>query len=136
MDDKDWSDQEAMVKALEWQEANPIFAKAPTDWTNGAYYTGVYKAHEATNSDVFLNALTQMAIRNEWKPWERFYHADDLTICSSYLYLESLGVDGVNLQPTDTIIHDHLYKPHTWRSGTIDKNNPEGADAVILWWCV
>ena len=28
--------QQAMLKAMQWQEANPIFTKAPTDWTNGA----------------------------------------------------------------------------------------------------
>ena len=27
----------SMIKALEWQEAHPIFAIAPTDWTAGAY---------------------------------------------------------------------------------------------------
>ena len=92
----DWSDQEAMVMALEWQEANPIFAKAPTDWTNGAYYTGVYKAHQSTKDTVYLDALSQMAVRNEWKPWERYFHADDLAITSSYLYLKSIFVDGVD----------------------------------------
>ena len=38
----------SMIKALEWQEAHPIFAIAPTDWTAGAYYTGVTRAHQAT----------------------------------------------------------------------------------------
>jgi unsaturated rhamnogalacturonyl hydrolase len=51
-----------VVIALSWQEANPIFAKGPTDWTNGAFYIGVYKAHQATN---YLNVLSQMAVRNE-----------------------------------------------------------------------
>ncbi len=50
--------EQAMVKALQWQEANPIFSKAPTDWTNGAYYTGVTKAHQATGNRAFLDALT------------------------------------------------------------------------------
>ena len=43
-----------MIKALEWQEAHPIFAIAPTDWTDGAYYTGVARAHKATKDhDVY-----------------------------------------------------------------------------------
>ncbi|WP_020529050.1 glycoside hydrolase family 88/105 protein [Flexithrix dorotheae] len=123
-------DQSAMIKALEWQEANPIFAKAPTDWTNGAYYTGVYRAHKVTKDEHFLNALKDMSIRNEWKPWERFYHADDLTICASYLYLKSIGIDGVNLQPTGSIIKDHLYKPHAWKEGTA-----KGGKIILWWWC-
>jgi rhamnogalacturonyl hydrolase YesR len=117
-----------MIMALEWQEQHPIYAKAPTDWTNGAYYTGVYRAHQATADTNYLQALKAMSIRNEWKPWERYYHADDITICASYLYLNSLGLDGVDLQPTEAIIQDHLYKPHEWRDGTA------AGDKVILWW--
>jgi rhamnogalacturonyl hydrolase YesR len=124
------TDEQAMEMAMKWQEANPIFAKAPTDWTNGAYYTGVYKAHQATGNPVYLDALNQMAVRNNWQPWERFYHADDITICSSYLYLNALGVDGVNLQPTDSIIHNHLFKPHEWKDGT----NKTGK-VILWWWC-
>jgi unsaturated rhamnogalacturonyl hydrolase len=116
-DNTNWSDQEAMVMALTWQEANPIFAKRPTDWTNGACYTGVYKAHQATKDSNYLDALSQMAVRNEWKPYERYFHADDLAITSSYLYLKTLALDGVDLRPTDTIIKQHLYKPSDWREG-------------------
>jgi unsaturated rhamnogalacturonyl hydrolase len=123
-----WDDTVAMIKAMQWQEINPIFARGPTDWTNGAYYTGVYRAHQATKNETFFKVLVQMAERNEWKPWERFYHADDLTICSSYLYLESIGLEEVNLQPTDTIIHQHLFKPHEWKEGV------EGRPQQILWW--
>lgn len=125
-----WTNQEAMLLALEWQEANPIYAKAPTDWTNGAYYTGVYKAHQSTKDQTYLDALVNMGVRNEWKPWERFYHADDLTICSSYLYLKSLGVEEANLQPTDTIIYEHLFKPHAWKEGT-----RKGNQKILWWWC-
>lgn len=125
-----WTDEEAMIKAMQWQEQNPIFAKAPTDWTNGAYYTGVYKAHQSTGNEIFLDVLLNMAERNEWKPWERFYHADDLTICSSYLYLASLEIEGVNLQPTDTIIFKHLHEPHEWKTG-----EDKGAKKILWWWC-
>lgn len=65
--------KQAMLRAMTWQEANPIFAKAPTDWTNGAYYLGVVKAHQATKDKTFLDVLNAMAVRNAWKPWERFF---------------------------------------------------------------
>ncbi len=119
--------EEAMVKALAWQEANPIFAKAPTDWTNGAYYTGVAKAHAATQNPVFLDALKAMGVRNNWQPWERTFHADDIAISYSYLYLNQIDSSGVNLQPTETFIHDHLNKVEPWKGG-------EGAKQRILWW--
>jgi rhamnogalacturonyl hydrolase YesR len=122
--------EEAMAKALAWQEANPIFSKAPTDWTNGAYYTGVTRAHQATGQKIYLDALTSMASRNAWQPWERFYHADDLVICYSYLYLNSLDPGKADLKPTEQIIKDHLYKPHSWREGVED-----GDQKILWWWC-
>jgi unsaturated rhamnogalacturonyl hydrolase len=51
-----WDDTKAMIKALQWQEQHPIFALAPTDWTNGAYYIGVTKAYQATQDPIFLAA--------------------------------------------------------------------------------
>jgi rhamnogalacturonyl hydrolase YesR len=131
--------QQAMLKAMQWQEANPIFTKAPTDWTNGAYYVGVVKAHEATKSKEYLGALQAMAIRNNWKPWERFYHADDMNICYSYLYLNTLGEANVDLAPTSTIIKDHLYKPYPWKNGETAnlKGNKETEikEKILWWWC-
>ena len=131
--------QQAMLKAMQWQEANPIFTKAPTDWTNGAYYVGVVKAHEATKSKEYLGALQAMAIRNNWKPWERFYHADDMNICYSYLYLNTLGEANVDLAPTSTIIKDHLYKPYPWKNGENAnlKGNKETEikEKILWWWC-
>jgi rhamnogalacturonyl hydrolase YesR len=131
--------QQAMLKAMQWQEANPIFTKAPTDWTNGAYYVGVIKAHEATKSKEYLGALQAMAIRNHWKPWERFYHADDMNICYSYLYLNTLGEANVDLAPTSTIIKDHLYKPYPWKNGEAAnlKGNKETEikEKILWWWC-
>lgn len=122
--------ESSMVKAMEWQEANPIQAKAPTDWTNGAYYTGVVRAHQTTNDKKYLDALINMGNRNNWQPWERFFHADDLAICYSYIYLKSIGASGVNLQPTEAIIDDHLNKPHEWKTG-----EKEGDQKILWWWC-
>ena len=64
------------------------------------------------------------------RPWERFYHADDLVISYSYLYLHNLGEPNVNLQPTEKFIDDHLNKPHEWREGVED-----GDQKILWWWC-
>ncbi len=122
--------EKSMIKAMEWQEQHPIFAAAPTDWTNGAYYVGVTKAHQATDNPIFSAALKTMGYRNQWKPWDRFYHADDIIISYSYLYVNSLSKNLVNLEPTDSFIQDHLYKPHEWRSGIRDKDQ-----RILWWWC-
>jgi rhamnogalacturonyl hydrolase YesR len=136
---KSASTDQVMLKAMQWQEANPIFTKSPTDWTNGAYYVGVVKAHESTKNKEYLGALKSMAVRNNWKPWERFYHADDMNICYSYLYLNTLGETNVDLAPTSTIIKDHLYKPYAWKNGGHEnlKGNKETEikEKILWWWC-
>lgn len=126
---KDSDTKNAMLKAFNWQQLNPIQAKSPTDWTNGVYYLGVVKAHEATVNPVYLEALKEMSERNKWQPWERFYHADDLTITYSYIYLKSIGEEA-NLAPTAQIIKDHLYKDHPWRSGAETDQKK-----ILWWWC-
>ena len=118
----------AMLKAMRWQEANPIQAKSPTDWTNGAYYLSLVKAHEATGDTAYMETLKRMARRNAWKPWQRFYHADDIIITYSYMYLKQQGDIAADLGPTEDMLKDHLYKPHEWRAGT------ETSEKKILWW--
>lgn len=118
----------AMLKALAWQEANPIYAKDPTDWTNGAYYTGVARAYESTNNPVFLQAIEDMGNRTEWKTWERYYHADDVAISYSYLVLDEQKPGIVDKEPTAKWIEDHLYKSHEWKEGT------RTDDKIINWW--
>lgn len=120
-----------MVKAMQWQEAHPIHAKAPTDWTNGAYYTGVVRAHQTTQNPTFLKALQDMGKRNNWQTWERFYHADDVTISYAYTYLATLGIKEVDLAPTRQYIQDHFHKDHAWKNGTAKQ--PE--KKILWWWC-
>ncbi|PQJ76588.1 glycoside hydrolase family 88/105 protein [Polaribacter glomeratus] len=120
--------EQAMVEALEWQEAHPIYAVDPTDWTNGAYYTGVARAHQETSNQTFIAALKTMGHRNAWKPFNRFFHADDIAISYAYIYINSTRKDLVNLEPTDTFIQQHLFDPHPWREGI------KGKDMQTLWW--
>lgn len=122
--------EEKMVQALEWQEAHPIYAHAPTDWTNGAYYTGVVRAHQVTKNQLFLAALKTMGYQNEWKTAGREHHADDIAICYSYLYVNSTRKDLVDFEPTDTFIQNHLYKSHPWKEGIKDKD-----EQTLWWWC-
>ncbi|GAA4291012.1 glycoside hydrolase family 88/105 protein [Aestuariibaculum suncheonense] len=126
----DDSIENSMVLALEWQEQHPIYSLDPTDWTNGAYYTGVVKAHQATNNQVFLAALKNMGHKNEWKTCFRYYHADDIAISYSYLYINKLRKHLVDLKPTDNFISDHLYKDHEWKQGS-----DEGDKKILWWWC-
>jgi len=124
------SDQVAMLAAFQWQERNPIFAKDPTDWTNGAYYTGVARAHKTTKNVAYLDAIEKMGKANSWNTWERFYHADDITISYSYVYLNEQRPGMVNLDPTHQWIQDHFYKDHAWKQGDRTKTKE-----ILWWWC-
>jgi unsaturated rhamnogalacturonyl hydrolase len=122
--------EQKLLKALAWQEANPIQAKAPTDWTNGAYYTGVMKAHQNTKNQAFYDAMLAMGKRNQWKTWERLFHADDVVISNAYLHLKDLGNSEVDLTATDRFIQAHLFEPQDWKVG---KGNKE--QVILWWWC-
>ena len=123
--------ESSMVKAMEWQEAHPIFALAPTDWTNGAYYTGVSRAHQVTKNPIFLAALKTMGYRNQWEPLYRTHHADDIAISYSYLYTNTTRQNLVDLDPTKKFLDIHLYEPDPWKNGT-DKNKEK---KILWWWC-
>jgi unsaturated rhamnogalacturonyl hydrolase len=126
--------KKSMIKALEWQEAHPIFAIAPTDWTEGAYYTGVTRAHKATKDMMYMAALKNQAYWNNWQTFDRLHHADDVAISYSYLYIDIN--DGrrnfVDLEPTKKFIDAHLYENDEWKAGT-DKSDM--GKTILWWWC-
>ena len=123
--------EKSMVRAMEWQEQHPIYALAPTDWTNGAYYVGVTKAHQATGNAIFLAALKTMGYRNQWKPLYRTYHADDITISYSYLYINTTRKNLVDLKPTEEFLQKHLFEPNKWR----DETDKDKTESILWWWC-
>jgi len=123
----------SMIKALEWQEAHPIFALAPTDWTAGAYYVGVSRAHRTTNNQIYEAALRNQGYHNNWQPYDRVFHADDIAIAYSYLYIEQTfkRKNFVDLEPTEEFLNAHLYEPNKWKDGT-DKQKMKN---ILWWWC-
>jgi rhamnogalacturonyl hydrolase YesR len=124
----------SMIEALEWQEAHPIFAIAPTDWTAGAYYTGVVRAHKATKDQIYMAALKNQGYHNNWQTYKRLHHADDVAISYSYLYIDMVDgrKDFVDLEPTKKFLDAHLYEDDNWKAGT-DKSK-EGK-TILWWWC-
>lgn len=74
-----------MLTVAKWQLANPKHKL--WDWTNGAFYAGVFAAYETTKSPDLMNAMLEMGEKNEWKPGPRFDHADDIVINQTYLDL-------------------------------------------------
>ena len=126
--------EKSMIKALEWQEAHPIFAIHPTDWTAGAYYTGVARAHKTTKNMMYMAALKNQAVNNNWETYKRLHHADDVAISYSYLYISKAERrrNFVDLEPTKKFLDAHLFEDDAWKSG---KNPGKEGKTILWWWC-
>jgi len=126
--------QKSMIKALEWQEAHPIFAIHPTDWTAGAYYTGVARAHKTTKNMMYMAALKNQAVSNNWETYIRLHHADDVAISYSYLYVarNEKRRNFADLEPTKKFLDTHLFEDNNWKSG---KDKSKEAKTILWWWC-
>ncbi len=138
LEEKDIFDEtqikKSMIKALEWQEAHPIFAIHPTDWTNGAYYTGVARAHHTTKNMMYMAALKNQAVKNDWNTFKRLHHADDVAISYSYLYvaMNEKRRNFADLEPTKKFLDAHLYEPNRWKDG---KSKDIKGETILWWWC-
>ncbi len=112
-----------MLEVAAWQLKNPkhdLF-----DWTNGAFYAGVFAAYETTKSKEILNALMEMGAKNKWQIGKRFDHADDIAISQTYIDLYRLKKDRKMIQPTI----DAIRRIQTEKSREVEKHG------IIWWWC-
>jgi unsaturated rhamnogalacturonyl hydrolase len=112
-----------MTKVVDWQLKNPKHVS--TDWTNGAFYTGVFAAYETTKSKKILDSLMAMGNRNKWQPHNRFDHADDIVISQTYIDLYRLKKDKKMIQAT----LDSIQKMFT------QKGNEATKHGITWWWC-
>ena len=112
-----------MLAVAKWQLANPNHQLY--DWTNGAFYAGVFAAYETTRSPDLMTALMDMGEKNGWKPGPRFDHADDIAISQTYIDLYRLKKDKRMIEPTLDAI-ERLKKE---KSGEAAKNG------ITWWWC-
>ena len=114
-----------MEKVVDWQLEHP--RHRPTDWTNGAFYTGVYAAWETTQSKRIYDAM--MAIGNDsthWLPGKRWYHADDIAVCQMYIDLYKKERQSEMLAATIETVNRFRKEPYP-TSGEID--------IIKWWWC-
>ncbi len=110
-----------LLKTTRWQLAHP--KHKVTDWTNGAFYSGVFAAYQATKSKLILDSLLAMGNRTQWQPDRRYDHADDIAICQTYLNLYRLRYDRRMLAPTLAVVEKLRTVP-----------GPEVAGHSIIWW--
>jgi unsaturated rhamnogalacturonyl hydrolase len=115
--------QNTMIKVTDWQLKHPLHEL--TDWTNGAFYTGVFAAYETTKSQAILDSLMAMGERNRWQTHHRFDHADDIVISQTYIDLYRLKNDKRMIQATI----DSIAKIQT------TKGNEATKHGITWWWC-
>ncbi|MDR1784008.1 MAG: glycoside hydrolase family 88 protein [Dysgonamonadaceae bacterium] len=112
-----------MNKVAEWQLANPLHN--PRDWTNGAFYAGLYAAWETTKNPAFYKAMIDMGDSVSWRPYNRWYHADDIAICQTYIDLYRIEKREEMLKPTIDTVSKLFENPYPVR----------GIEVIKWWWC-
>lgn len=116
--------QSVMTKAADWQLQNPKHNLK--DWTNGAFYAGLFAAWETTGSEQIYNALMEMGKATQWEPHRRYYHADDIAICQTYIDLYRLEKRPEMIQPTIDSVKLFMANPYP-TTGEVD--------IIKWWWC-
>lgn len=120
---KDSHIKKTMKKALDWQLKNPNHKLY--DWTNGAFYAGVFAAYETTGSKKIWKAMYEMGEATEWKPGPRLHHADDHAICQTYIDMYRVSGEKKMIQPFTETMEELMETPY--KTGGIRK--------VTWWWC-
>jgi rhamnogalacturonyl hydrolase YesR len=115
--------KESIEKVTAWQLANP--KHDPRDWTNGAFYAGVFAAWETTKSPAIYQAMIDMGNSVEWTPFRRWYHADDIAICQTYIDLYRIEKRDIMLKATTDTLAKLLANPYPVR----------GIEVIKWWWC-
>lgn len=120
---KDSHIKKTMKKALDWQLKNPKHELY--DWTNGAFYAGVFAAYETTGSKKIWKAMMKMGDENKWMPGPRLHHADDYAICQTYVDMYRISEDKRMIQPFIDRMDQFIATPYETKD--IQK--------CTWWWC-
>ncbi len=113
-----------MLKTAEWQIKHPKHAQ--NDWTNAAFYAGMFATWEATKSQTIYEAMMVMGEDStQWRPYRRWYHADDIAICQTYVDLYRIEKREDMLRPTLDTLEILLNNPYPYK----------GIQVIKWWWC-
>lgn len=116
--------KQVMLNVSSWQLNHPKHDSK--DWTNGAFYAGVVAAWQITKSKDIYRSLMNMGEKEQWQPFSRWYHADDIAICQTYLDLYRKEKKPEMIKPTIDTIDLHISKPYPLKSR---------AEVIKWWWC-
>lgn len=117
--------KEVMNRTAEWQLLNP--RHAPNDWTNGAFYAGLFAAWQTTQSPTLYKAMMDMGEDStQWQPFHRWYHADDITISQTYIDLYRIEKERKMIQPTIDTLKLFFQRPYPQK---------RSFEVIKWWWC-
>lgn len=108
-----------------WQMQNPSKHHA-RGWTNAAFYTGLFAAWETTKSKTIYRAMMAMGEKENWQPHKRWYHADDIAVCQTYLDLYTIEKKPEMIQATLDTINKFIQNPYPAK---------RKYEVIKLWWC-
>jgi len=115
--------RKTMNNVADWQLKNPRHEL--TDWTNGAFYAGVSAAWKTTKSKTIYQAMIDMGKANNWKPGKRWYHADDIAICQTYVDVYKVEKNQEMIQPFIDTLAILMKNPYPTK----------GNEVIKWWWC-
>lgn len=80
-----------MRRVADWQIAHYTRKYGDLNWVNATFYLGLVEwaaiAEKADNDSSYYNWLIKLGNRNYWQVDKRMYHADDICVSQTYLYL-------------------------------------------------
>ena len=112
-----------MNQVAEWQLAHP--RHTANDWTNGAFYAGVYATLETTGSETLRKVLFALGDSVKWCPYRRWYHADDIAICQTFIDLYRTEKRREMIAATIDTIDKQLALPYPVKD----------VEVIKWWWC-
>ncbi|MDP4899024.1 MAG: glycoside hydrolase family 88 protein [Akkermansiaceae bacterium] len=118
-----------MERVGDWQIDNPSHHR-PTDWTQGAGYTGIMALAGISNDPKYRDAMLKMGEENGWKLGPREYHADDHAVGQTYAELYFQLREPKMIAPMRELFDKILANP---REGTLEFKTPGNQDRWS--WC-
>lgn len=107
---------QSMKKVADWQ-INDIERRGwrypKTDWTNGAYYTGMMAFSRIANDEKYLQFLKKIGEELQWKGGPERFFADDYCVGQTWAELFQLYQDSAMIRPMMSLGNDIISRPHT-----------------------
>lgn len=129
--------KQSMRRVADWQIAH--YNKAvygDLNWVNATFYLGLVHwaeiAEQTDKDDSYYKWLLRLGGRNYWQVDQRMYHADDICIAQTYLYLYEKYKKNHMLVPTLARTEWVIDNPPT---GSFELNYGDAATLEHWTWC-